>query len=425
MKSAASALRRKYPSGHPGRRVAVAVSFLAAATLASLSIFATGPTAAPDVTAEKSWPVSVVAVRPESLSPTFRGYGRVESSHVAKIRTDLIAEVAEVLVKEGDWVEQGQILIRLADAESRLRVAERRAELEGHRATLSSITTQHDQARNSTKHYESMQQIAERKLSRHEQLMADGLISRTLLDEIMAQANSASIQHQSHLRELADFPNRIAAQKAAVARAEALLARAELDLSKARVEAPFTGPVLGVFVAPGDRSSLGMPLAEVADASGFEVRVQVPDNYAGRFARLSGQHAGVITARTADGLIMPLSRLSSRVRAGQSGLDAFFQVAVMPGAPLPAIGRVVDVAVTLPEERNVVALPVQSIYENDRVYRVDDNRLDAIAVERVGELLMPDGELRVLVRSPRLDDGARIVTTQLPQAISGMLVEPA
>ncbi len=255
--------------------------------------------------------------------------------------------------------------------------------------------------------------------------MADGLISRTLLDEVLAQANSASIQYQAHLRELADFPNRIAVQKAAVARAEALLARAELDLSKARVEAPFTGPVLGVFVAPGDRSSLGMPLAEVADAGGFEVRVQVPGNYAARFARLSGQETGNITARTADGRIMPLSRLSNRVRAGQSGLDAFFQVAILPGAPLPAIGRVLDVAVTLPAERNVVALPVQSIYENDRVYRVDDNRLDAIAIERVGELLTPDGELRVLVRSPRLDDGTRIITTQLPQAISGMLVEPA
>jgi hypothetical protein len=193
------------------------------------------------------------------------------------------------------------------------------------------------------------------------------------------------------------------------------------------VVAPFAGPVLAVHVAPGDRSNLGMALVEVAEADGFEVRVQIPESYASAFERHLRALPGAtdITARTSNGAAMNLVRLSSRVRAGQSGLDAFFQVRVAAGAALPAIGRVIDLSITMPAEDNVVALPVQSIYENNRIYEVVDDRLHAIEVERVGELRTPDGRYRVLVRSPELSGGKSIITTQLPTAISGLLVEAA
>ena len=122
---------------------------------------------------------------------------------------------------------------------------------------------------------------------------------------------------------------------------------------------------------------------------------------------------------------MKLVRLSSQVREGQSGLDAFFKVNVAAGESLPAIGRVIDLSITMPTEHDVVALPVQSIYENNRIYEVVDDRLNAIEVERVGELQTPDGHYRVLVRSPKLSGGKTIITTQLPTAISGLLVEAA
>jgi len=272
-----------------------------------------------------------------------------------------------------------------------------------------------------------MQQVARSRLARHQELMARRLISQALLDEVVAQANAATIDYQNHSRQLADFPNRLAAQRAGIAVAEARLGQAQLDLDKATVAAPFAGPVLGVFVAPGDTSNLGAPLAEVAEAAGFEARVQLPERYAEQLERyLRAPHAGAeITARTASGLTMPLVRLSGRVRAGQTGLDAFFQIrAADAGQRLPAIGRTLDLTISMPNQDNVVALPVQSIYENDRIYAVRNGRLQAIDIERVGELQTPDGGYRVLVRSPELQGGRSIITTQLPRAISGLRVEP-
>ena len=111
--------------------------------------------------------------------------------------------------------------------------------------------------------------------------------------------------------------------------------------------------------------------------------------------------------------------------AAQSGLDAFFSLDPESGAPLTALGRTVELSVTLPEQDHLVALPVQSIYENDRIYAVRNNRLEAITIERIGEMQTPDGQYRVLVRSAELSDGQSIITTQLPKAISGLLVEAA
>ncbi len=404
------------------KRLTMSGGILLAAVLTSASIFATGPNAAPEVRTEKSWPVSVVVIEPNKLNPTFSAYGRIESSNVAKIRTDLVAEVVAVHVKEGDWVVQGEVLLTLADAEARLRLLQRKAELAQHNATLQSIETEYELKEQTTAHYTSMQQIAEKKLTRNNELMADRLISQDRLDEVISQANRATIQYQIHSRELADAPNRIASQKAQIAKAQALLAQAELDIDKATVIAPFAGPVLGVFVAPGDRSNLGTVLVELADSSGFEIRVPVPEVHNDRFARRENSQ---ILATSSSGVQVPLIRLSSLVRKGQVGVDAFFKLDVSANGSLPVLGRLLDLTITMPIEPNVVALPVQSIYENDRIYEVYENRLRAIVIERVGEFQTDSGEYRILVRSHELSAGQKIITTQLPKAISGLLVAPA
>ena len=73
--------------------------------------------------------MSVLEVEPQSIQPTFAVYGRVESSNVTHLRTDLNAEVEAVHVREGEWVHQGQMLITLSDRELQLVVQEKRAEL--------------------------------------------------------------------------------------------------------------------------------------------------------------------------------------------------------------------------------------------------------------------------------------------------------
>ncbi len=417
------------------RRFAAGTGFILIALLASVSIFATGPNPAPAVRTEKAWPVSVIEVTPAAIQPSFTAFGRVESSNVTHLKTDLNAQVADIHVREGDWVEAGDELITLDARELELALDERRAELAQLTANLASVRTQKEMLEASTEQYRSVYQVAEKKLERHRDLMAKRLISQSLLDEVTAEADQASIRYRDHMRALTDVPNLMAAAQAAVDRATAQVRQAELDIEKTRIAAPFRGPILGVFVAPGDRSNLGATLADIANADAFEVRVQIPVRYGDRLHDTLARGSEV-TATTKDGVPLTLSRLSSRVRPGQSGLDAFFELHVTTGSPHTALGRLLELNVTLPEETSVVALPVQAIYENDRIYAVEASsaepegaatefRLEAITVERVGEMQDENGEHRILVRSPAIHDGERIITTQLPRAISGLLVEPA
>ena len=404
------------------RQIAAYLAIVSAALLTSVSLFATGPSAAPAVSEERAWPVSVTPAQPQTLRPNFAAFGRLESNRVAKLRSDLIAQIREVLVKEGDWVERGDVLVKLDDREAVLKVLEREAELKEHQANLAAMRTQLQLEQQSAPHFESKHAIAQAKLQRHQNLMAKRLISNALLDEVIAQANAASIEYRSHLRDLSNLPNQITAHEAHVAKAEALLAQAQLDLDNTAIRAPFAGPVLAVYAAPGDHSNLSVPLVEVADASGFEVRVQIPNAYAAQLHQLT--NLASITATTADGAALTLRRLTNHVRAGQAGTEAFFSHD-QGFRQAPALGRVVNLSIRLPAQDGLIAVPVQSIYDNSRIYAVVDNRLVGHDVQRVGELETAELGYRVLIRTNEINPGDSIVTTQLPRAITGLLVDVA
>ena len=78
----------RIPQSPRARRAMLAGGILGISALVSVSIFATGPTAMPDVKPEKVWPVSVTTITPEDLAPTFMAYGKVESAQVAHLQSN-------------------------------------------------------------------------------------------------------------------------------------------------------------------------------------------------------------------------------------------------------------------------------------------------------------------------------------------------
>ena len=414
------------------RRIAVGVAMLGGSVLVSASIFATAPTATPEVKQEKAWPVSVVAISPSAVSPMFNAFGKVEATQVAQIQTELVAEIADVAVREGQWVRKGDLLLTLDPAAFELTAREREAELAREHAVLARIETERELTAETTGHYRSVYEISQKKLERHKELMTKRMISQSLLDEVEQQASAAAIEYQNHRLALADFPNRIAEQNARVAQAASALERARLDLAHTTLYAPFGGPVLRVTAAPGNHTALGQALVEVADADGLEVRAPIPDSYTSSVRNHLAAGARIVAHTVvADAPIeLVLARLGGSVKEGHSGLDAFYRIDVPAdsdpnGARSPlSIGVVLNLTVQLPPEADVVALPVQSLYENDRIYEVENDRLKAITVQRVGDHATASGEYRVLVRSPTLKEGQRVITTQLPKAISGLRVAP-
>ena len=103
-------MKLKLPDVLSSKRTTAAATIVGVALLTSASLFATGPNAAPEEIAERAWPVSVTNVHPQAYRPNFTAYAKLESTRVARLRSDLIAPITEVHVHEGDWVAKGQLL---------------------------------------------------------------------------------------------------------------------------------------------------------------------------------------------------------------------------------------------------------------------------------------------------------------------------
>lgn len=384
---------------------------------------ATGPSAEPLEKTERAWPISVITAAPVDLPPTLLTYGRVESKQIARLNTNISAPASEVFVREGDRVQEGDLLIQLDAMEGKLTLSVAQANHNRNTAVLASVETDAELATALTPQYQELNNITQSKLGRALDLNSKRMISDALLDEARLEASQANITLQQHLSLVADYPNRIAQQQASVDESAARLARARLDLQQTQIRAPFTGRVIQSSVSKGDRVLAGATLIEIADYSGLEIRASVPSDIAFRLNQVMLQTQDVHASATVDGrkLSFTLDRLSGDVKTGQSGIDVFFKGSA--GETLD-IGRVLSLTVDMPVERNVLSMPVYALYENQTVYRIDEQRLQAVSYETVGDYVTADNELRTLIRSKEINAGDQLLVSQLPRAITGLLIEP-
>ena len=90
-----------------------------------------------------------------------------------------------------------------------------------------------------------------------------------------------------------------------------------------------------------------------------------------------------------------------------------------PGALLP-------VSLERPVREQTVAIPFSALYGADSVYLMtDDQRLKRIKVNRIGEAQSHNGERRLLISAEQLTPGTQLITTHLPNAVTGLKVEVA
>lgn len=404
-----------------GRKFAGLMLLLLALFL-SFIVVATGPSAEPLEKVERAWPVTVITAAPADLPPTLLTFGKVESKQVASLNTNISAPVSEVLVREGAWVEEGELLIQLDANEGELTLNVAQANYDRNSAILASVKTEFDLANTLSAQYQELDAIAQSKLGRAVDLNSRDMISDAQLDDARQEASQATITLQQHLAQVADFPNKIAQQQAAVAESGAYLQRAKLDLAQTQIRAPFSGRVINSDVSKGDRVLAGAPLVRIADYSGLEVRTSVPTEVGYLLNKVMGSEQKVKANATIDGreLVFVLDRLSADIKPGQSGIDVFFRSDA--GEALD-IGRVVNLSVNLPVEEDVISMPVHALYENQTVYRIREQRLEAVAYETVGDYLAND-EFSILIRSPEIRAGDQLLGSQLSRAITGLLVEP-
>lgn len=389
----------------------------------SALVIVSGPSAQPEQKTEKQWPVSYREAAPSSMAPRLQVYGKLETAQTANLRAAVAGTVAGIHFKEGDWVERGEVLITLDDAELQLSLRAAASALRQAQAHLATVVSNAELTEELTAHHQAQADLATAKMQRFISLHNQRMIADAQLDEIRQEANERAMTLARHLATLREFPHQIEFAQASLAEAETRLQQAQLNLSYANMPAPFSGRVLSLDVAVGDRVGSGASMLRFADYENLQIRASIPAAVAPRLRQ--SLSAGIRTQATTQlagvDYGFALSGLSGDIKAGQGGIDAFF--VVQPDAAL-ALGTVMQLSLELPPEHNVISLPMHALYDNARIYRINNNRLQAVDVERVGEYQDEHGNYQLLVRSEQLAHGDHIMVSQLPTAVSGLLVAP-
>ena len=371
---------------------------------------------------EKVWRVNTVAVTYQDLSPEITIYGRVETPRQASLNAALVADVIEVNILEGTEVKAGQVLVKLDDTDARLLINQRQAELAEIKASIESEMLRFQNDKDLLGNEKELLQISDNAVNRAKKLEQDRLASQSFLDEAYAAKQRQLLTLKRLEHDIAQHPSRLAGLNAKRSRAQALLKQSQVDLQRTIIKAPFTGRIAKLDVSIGDRVRTGERLLSVYDLENLEVRAQIPGRYLTQInTNLKQGDQQTATAYIDNNLLQfSLARLSGEMSPDSGGIDGLFRC-TSDGNTL-VLGKFVELTLKLTQQSSVIAIPFNALYGLNKVYRLTDGYLQSVNVERVGEYHTEQG-ISLLVRSEELKETDQIVSTQLPNAITGLRVE--
>ncbi|HVO59923.1 MAG TPA: efflux RND transporter periplasmic adaptor subunit [Terriglobales bacterium] len=329
-------------------------------------------------------PVRAARVARSNIRSAISTNGKIEPINNFEAHAPIATTIKRILVKEGDHVKRGQLLLQLDDAEARTNAAKARAELTGAQAVINAVQTGGTREEVLTTDAQLVKaradrDNAERNLQALQRLQKSGAASMGEVKEAEALFNAA--QANVHLLET-KLKDRYSKPEVAHVQAQKGQAQAAYDaateiLNKSNVKAPFDGVVYAIPVRTGNYVNAGDLLLQEADLSQVRVRAFVDEPDVGRLA--PGEYLEVawdaLPGRVWKGELLSVpatvrllgSRNVGEITANLSNSD--FRL-------LPNTN--VTVQIITAEHNNVLVIPREALRMDDSVpyvYRIADNEL--------------------------------------------------
>jgi membrane fusion protein, multidrug efflux system len=211
--------------------------------------------------------VSVLALKQATIPDVLEAVGTVRAAQTSDLASQMMGNIVEIRVHEGDQVHRGQVLAVIDDSQPRA-VADRAiaADLAAQQQLVAA---------------DSDLALAESTLKRCQYLYEEKVVSQQEFDEVNARHQAALAR-----RDIA---------QAGQAQARAVLNQARTSLEYSRIRAPFNGIVTHKKADSGALASPGMPIFTVEDTRRYRLEVAVNESDV-RYARTGEQVAIAIEA---------------------------------------------------------------------------------------------------------------------------------
>ncbi|MDH4552247.1 efflux RND transporter periplasmic adaptor subunit [Pseudomonas sp. BN607] len=350
---------------------------------------------APAARAQAAIPVRVVSVAQQDVPRYASAIGSVLSLHSVDVRPQVEGVLTQVLVKEGQWVKQGDLLATLDDRAIRAQLDQARAQLGQSQAQI---------------------QVAAVDLKRYRLLSSDDGVSKQTLGQQQALVNQL---------------------QATVKGNQAAIANAEVQLSYTQIRSPVTGRVGIRNVDPGNlvRTSDTQGLFSVTQIDPIAVEFALPQQMLPTLQSLLQAPAPALVQAymDADGERSLLGEghlalIDNQVSATTGTVRVKAEFDNKAGRLWP--GQLVTIRLRTAVDENALVVPppvVQRGVDGYFVYRLEgdkvtsvpvkvlyqDSGLNIIAGVKPGERLVLDGQ-------SRLKPGARVEVTPNAPAPSEM-----
>ncbi len=332
--------------------------------------------------------VQLVTLQRATIPDTLDSVGTLQAAQTSQLASQIMGNIVEMRVKEGDRVRRGEVLAVLEDAQPQAAVA--RAQAAENAAQQEIVAADSDYG------------LAQATFKRYQDLYSKKSVSPQEFDEVKAREQAASAR-----RALA---------QAGLAQAQAALAQARTTLGYTRVLAPFDGVVTEKRADPGTLANPGMTLLVVEDQRRFRLEASVDEGDI-RLVKL-GQAVPV----TLDSL--PGQQFSGRVAQIVPAADPASRSFVVK-VELPADSRLrsglFGRAHIARGQRPALLLPRSAVVERGQLQGVFVVGEDQIAALRYITLGSPLGEQVEALSG--LQGGERVVATPGDRELAGKRVE--
>jgi HlyD family secretion protein len=289
-----------------------------------------------------------------NLVETASASGKIEPDVQVEVKSRVAGQVIEVLVKEGDTVEAGQLLVRLdpVDAERQLasaQVAKSRA-LADVQAAKASLAVAELETQNSGVTSAVAKQSAELGLGSTD-------AARTAEHQSRVAGANVSLRRAQ-----------LSAAQAALATAELGVQDAELRLKETSIYAPMSGTVLAVAVEKGTLVSSaltnvsgGTSVMTLADLSDLRIIASVDEASISRIQ--VGQKVDISVDTYGDRVFKGVVQRVSPLGVDTSSVITFdVEIAVVDeSAQLLRSGMSADIEIVTAEQKDVVLVPLVAI----------------------------------------------------------------
>jgi RND family efflux transporter MFP subunit len=275
-------------------------------------------------------PQEIFKVTPIELKQTMALSGALRAVDQASVKARVAAEVREVLVREGESVTAGQILVRMDASEFQARVDQAKGNLHAVRAQL---------------------EIASKNRDNNRALLDKGFISRAAFDNTASQ---------------------FAAAQANVESAQGALDIVQKLLNDSVVRAPISGLIAVRNVQPGEKVSTDYKLLDIVNLKKMECEALVPTSDIPKIK--IGQSVLLHIEGLTEEFIGNVTRINPATQAGSRSIAIYIQVA--NPQDMLKVGMFVDAHLVLRTKANAIAIPQTAVHKESSgayVYALEKN----------------------------------------------------